>query len=379
MSKKDISFTWHYDQNDTFDPPASDQPVTVYADPDLTSASSASARAFSKTIGTGLLLTKSAKNYTLVLRPPSNDQPVGTIWGRHLGARKIHSASASSESETASQATRPTNDENLFRSSIFIEGGTVFYDPSLSRDGSSFETWNTSITLEDGSLKIGAAGSTSLSYSESGESSRFELNGDSSFEVEVNEDLADHRGSFVLNETSRMTTSGAVIYYMDATFALKNSAKLTGKTLAKAGSSVLLWNTSISLQDQATFEIYSDELDFVRKDEAGKFFTLNDASTMLRFFPLTETAELFEFGKGKYPTAMFNFTKDPGRFNQSRIFISGSKLQAAFLREAMFRDQVLAINGTIVQDTRLIDQKPETIDTPYGKRSGTWIFLTETA
>ena len=375
MSKKDISFTWHYDQNDTFDPPASDQPVTVYADPDLASASSASARAFSKTIGTGLLLTKSAENYTLVLRPPASDHPVETIWGRYLGDRKIDPASASIESGTASEDTRLTNDDCLFQSSIFIEGGTVFYDPSLSRNGSRFETWNTSITLEEGSsLKIGAAGGTDIVYSELGEKcSRFELNGDSSFELKVNEGHADHRGSFVLNDTSHMTTSGMVIYYMDATFALKNSAKLTGKSLAKAGSSVLVWNASISLQDQATFEIYSDKLDFVKKDAAGKFFTLNDASTMLRFFPLTETVELFEFGKSKYPTAMFNFAKDPGGLNQSRIFIPGSKLQAAFLRQAMVQDQVLAINGTIVQDTDLIDQKTETINGQYG----TWISLSK--
>ena len=353
MSKRDISFTWHYDQQDTFDPPPSDQPVTVYADPGSSDPDWPNSY-FGKRRGKGFEMTKNAKNYTLVLQPPSGGG--GTKWGNF--------------------------DANNQQTMISIQGGTVVYDTSLdSNSGYEFETIFSSVTIaEGGSLKLGTVGGGALGFDDDnvGGNPSWMLNGNGSFELELNGDAGEHSGRYMLHGTSGMTTSSSFDVHYDGTFTLKDSAKLTGTKRVGATGAVRFTRYSghsdplISLRDQATAEFHSDSLGFKQEGE-GNFFTLGFADTRLSFLPLTKGAEPFEFGKGKYPKAMFNFIKDSAPLNQSRIFIPGMNLQAAWLRQAMVKDQVLAINGTIVQDTDLFDQKTEAINGHYG----TWISLSK--
>lgn len=349
MSKEDIRFTWHYDPKDTFDPPPSDQPVTVYADPGPSQGSDSwHIYYFGKGEAGALEVTRNARNYTLILQPPASDLPITTIWSGRGPA-------------------------------LTIEGGTVFYDSSLNEKSTFWiDTPSATLTIgEGGSLRIGAIGGGDVIYQDdvnpNVKDRVFMLNQDGSFELEANGGHNSHGSTFILNDTSLMTTSGRMLVFENGAFILKDSAKLT----ATARENILIFedNPSISLQDRATAQFYSDSPSFDR--DRGSSFTLNPGSAMLNFFPMTEGAEPFTFGIGKYPKAMFNFIKDPGHPNESRIFIPGKNVQAAFLRQAMLKDQVLAINGTITQDADLIDQKTETIDTPYGSCYGTWIFLSK--
>ena len=346
MSKKDTSFTWHYDQKDTFNPPSSDQPVTVYADPGPTEPPPDDMVTYFGKVEEAAGLAMNARNYTLVLRPPAADREILTRWFGQAESTLIS-----------------------------IEGGTVFYDTSLNKNFDFAIATPAAITIGDkSSLKIGVAGGGDIFYKDDlVEGPGFTLKGDSSFEVEVNGGSANHASSFVLNDTSRITTSGNGVTFTRSTITLKNSANLTATGRGDALSVAFQGSASISLNDRATVDIYSDSLDFEQFTPKGSFFTLNFADTRLIFLPLTKGAEPFEFGKGKYPKAMFNFIKDSAPSNQSRIFIPGLNLQAAFLRQAMVKDQVLAINGTIVQDTNLIDQKTESINGHYG----TWISLSK--
>lgn len=347
MSKQDLRFTWHYDHKDTFDPPPSDQPVTVYADPGPTQPSDDECICyFGKERGAaGLRMTPNARNYTLILQPPASDHPIFTAWYGQEPA-------------------------------LTIESGTVFYDSSLNKS-SLFVIDNASpITIgEGGRLRIGALEGGDIHYSDDFSEAQgriFTLSHDGSFEVEVNDGSASHESNFILSDTARMTTSGRGVVFHNATFTLKDSAKLTAT--GRADNLLIFENkTSISLQDQSVVEIYSDEPFF--DSSRGSSFTLNNASATLSFFPLTKTADPFDFGKNRYPKALFNFIKDQDHFNQSRVFIPGMELRAACLRQAMLQDQVLAINGTITQDSELIDHKTETINTPHGPCYGTWIFL----
>lgn len=352
MSKKDINFIWHERQKDTFDPLPSDEPVTVYAVPESTQPGQVY---FFEKAGPegGLEMTKNAKNYTLVLRPPATEREVVTRWAGEL--KEV---------------------------TISIKGGTVFYDGVLNKNLHFGIASFSSMVIEDGGrLKIGTSGRGDIEYVDHG--SRLPgvdcvtLNGDSSFELELNGGKADYlqHSCYRLNGASRMTIAGREVNFREATsISLTNSAKLKVVTTeaGEASGFALIEDASLSLRDQAMVEIYSDRPYF---DYRGRF-TLNDASATLSFFPPTEGAEPFEFGKGRYPKGMFNFTKVPGPTNQSRLFIPG-KLSAAFLVSAMLKDQVLAINGTVIQDAGLIEQTTETINTSYGPRYGTWIFLSK--